>query len=114
MARLLLLLALAVVVTCAPVGFTTFFQGASCPPGWQELPTAQGRLIVATSDPSQGGITVNKALSDLQDPEHVHTYTNTLNMTSKNIAAISCCNGQGACAGNYEIGGTTSNATVYV
>jgi hypothetical protein len=78
-------------------------QGMACPPGWEELPTAQGRLLVAVTDGTTVGITVSSAMADQVEPAHSHNFDTTLHLPVKNIAAISCCNGQGACQGMANI-----------
>jgi hypothetical protein len=46
-----------------------------------------------------------------EDRAHTHGFSSTLTLPVKNIAAIGCCNGQGACAGEYALDGFTDNGT---
>jgi len=93
------------IISAIPEGFITFFESDSCPDGWIPVETAQGRLIVSVSDPEQAGITVGVPLSDQEDRVHTHTYETALKLPEKDVAAIGCCNDQGACHDNYGISG---------
>jgi len=93
-----------------PVGFTTFFSSATCPNGWYQLGTASGRLIVSVANSTVAGITVNTPLSDQEDRVHLHAYTTSVTLNSKNIAADDCCNGLGACSGTYVLNAATLSA----
>ena len=98
------------VVVALPAGFSTFFtQG--CPPGWEESPNAQGRLIVSVTNASTAGLTVGTALGDQEDRTHTHTFAGELTLESKNVAAIGCCNKDGAVNGNDNFTGITNNGT---
>lgn len=94
-------------VAAVPQGFSAFFDAASCPDGWGELNVAQGRLIVSVSDPSLVGVTVNQPLADQEDRSHQHTFNAIVNVPQKDIAAIGCCNNQGAAHGDYPINNST-------
>jgi len=94
-----------------PEGFITFFDSDECPEGWFELDTAQGRLIVSVSDAEQAGVTVNSPLSDQEDRVHTHTYETEVTLDEKQIAAIGCCNNQGAGHGSYPISGKLNTST---
>jgi len=98
-------------ILAIPTGFITFFQGDECPDGWFELDTAQGRLIISVSDPEQAGITVNSPLADQEDRIHTHTYETQFTLNEKQIAAIGCCNDQGAAHGSYPISGKLNTST---
>eukprot|EP00211_Chloroparvula_japonica_P005629 CAMPEP_0119137128 /NCGR_PEP_ID=MMETSP1310-20130426/22968_1 /TAXON_ID=464262 /ORGANISM="Genus nov. species nov., Strain RCC2339" /LENGTH=369 /DNA_ID=CAMNT_0007128187 /DNA_START=81 /DNA_END=1190 /DNA_ORIENTATION=+ len=91
-----------------PQGMTTFFSSAECPTGWSELPYAQGRLIVSTTDGTAQNITVGTPLSNLEDREHSHSIATTINLETKSISAIGCCNPTGACHGDYDVTGLTT------
>jgi len=107
----LLLLLLTASSLATPAGFSTFFFSQHCPDGWYPLVTAQGRLIVSVADASHAGITVNFPLNDQEDRIHRHSYSTSLNLRSKSVAAINCCNNQGACNGDYHIDSTTDPGT---
>jgi len=101
-------------LTCAaaiPAGFTTFFFSQSCPSGWYPLVTAEGRLIVSVSSAGNAGVTVNQPLQDQEDRVHSHTFETYLDLPSKSVAAIDCCNNQGACNDQYPVGGTLDKTT---
>jgi len=92
-----------VVCSAIPAGFTTYFDDEGCPDGWYELGTAEGRLIVSTDNGVDSGITVNKPLSDAEDRTHTHDYSTTVNFPSHAVAAIDCCNNQGAANKAYPV-----------
>lgn len=94
-----------------PVGFSTFFNTATCPDGWRQLGDTQGRLIVSTATASQSGITVNQPLANLQDVTHQHDYSAVVSVPHQGIGAVSCCDHQGAQHGNYPVVGTSQAAT---
>lgn len=93
-----------------PDGFSTFFQSATCPDGWEEAVDCKGRLLVSVTNPTDGGITVGDALADQEDRLHSHAYSATLDLPYKEISADDCCNSQGACAGTYTPAGNSSLA----
>jgi len=94
-----------------PAGFTTFFDAKSCPPGWSELSSAKGRLLVSVTDSTQAGITVNPPLVDQEDRKHTHKYLTSVQVPSKAVAAIDCCNNQAACNGIYGLPGESNEGT---
>lgn len=94
-------------VYAIPHGFTAFFDSDACPSGWGELNVAQGRLIVSTTVPSNAGITVNQPLSDQEDRQHNHAFSAVVNVPEKEVAAIGCCNNQGAHHGDYSVNNNT-------
>ena len=107
----LLLLLVIQIQTQIPSGFTTFFDTANCPSGWNELSVAKGRLIVSTTSSSDVGITVNNPLEDREDRVHQHYFETDISLTVKSISADGCCNSQGACAGDYKVLGNTTSST---
>eukprot|EP00300_Choanocystis_sp_HF-7_P039863 c6210_g1_i1.p1 GENE.c6210_g1_i1~~c6210_g1_i1.p1 ORF type:complete len:389 (-),score=55.81 c6210_g1_i1:31-1197(-) len=90
-------------VTCLPLGFSTFFEGTQCPPGWKALPVARGRLIVSVTDSSIAGVTVNPPLGDREDRTHSHPFTTSIHIPEKDVAAIDCCNNDGGHQGDYPV-----------
>jgi len=111
MSRFCVLALLVGVALAIPEGFITFFDSDQCPDGWIPVETAQGRLIVSVSDPEQAGITVGVPLGDQEDRIHVHTYETAVKLSEKDIAAIGCCNDQGASHGTYPISGKVNSST---
>lgn len=105
------LLLLANLATAIPIGFATFFDRATCPPGWRALNDAQGRLIVSVKDPSQAGVTVNSPLSDQENREHTHTFASTIDVPVKEVSAIDCCNHQAAKTASVPVSGSTHNGS---
>lgn len=99
------------VTTALPAGFATFFDRTSCPEGWRALNVAQGRLIVSVKDATLAGITVNAPLADREDRVHSHSYSSSVTVPEKQIAAASCCNNQAAHHGVVPISSESQNAT---
>lgn len=95
----------------APKGLLLFFTTPTCPDGWTELEDAKGRLIVAVSDATLGGVTVNAPLADREDRTHSHPFATIVDVPSKNLAAINCCDDQGAQSGQYLLENITQDAT---
>ncbi|MBR9690389.1 hypothetical protein GOV08_01765, partial [Candidatus Woesearchaeota archaeon] len=56
-----------------PAGTIIFFNGTSCPTGFNELTTARGRAIVGLPSSGTLGGTVDTAYSNLEDRTHNHT-----------------------------------------
>jgi len=106
-----LVILLSTMVEAVPTGFTTFFSGPSCPKGWSELEIARGRLVLSVADGSEAGVTVNQPLGPQEDRVHEHVYSTSIDIPSKSVAAIDCCNDQGAGNGNFPINGDVSNST---
>lgn len=94
-----------------PHGFSAFFDSSACPSGWGELNVAEGRIIVSVTDPTKAGITVNTPLGDQEDRSHAHGFSAVVNVPQKDIAAIGCCNNQGAHHGEYSINNNTASTT---
>lgn len=95
------------VVTALPAGMATWFASETCPPGWFADPVARGRLIVSTDDATLGGVTVGEPLAPEEDRSHTHNYTATVSLQEKHVAAIGCCNDQGASHGDYPVSSET-------
>ena len=58
----------------APVGAVMFFNGNSCPDGWEELTEAHGRVLVGMN--GSGGTLLHEqgaALDDMESPSHSHS-----------------------------------------
>jgi len=106
-----LLSALFIGGSATPAGFSAFFEGAACPQGWEIIPTAQGRLVLSVSDAADAGVTVQTPLKDQEDRTHTHPYSTVFNLPSKSVAAIDCCNDQGACNGQYPINSQFNTST---
>ncbi|CUE64777.1 Hypothetical protein, putative [Bodo saltans] len=110
--RLAIVAALLAATTVAiPHGFSAFFDADACPSGWGELNAAQGRLIVSVTSPSVTGVTVNQPLLDQEDRSHAHGFSAVVSVPQKDIAAIGCCNNEGAHHGQYSINNNTASST---
>jgi hypothetical protein len=60
-----------------PPGTVVFYDGETCPTGWEELEAARGRYIVGLSEGGTLGGTAGTALIDLEDRptgRHDHSY----------------------------------------
>jgi len=78
------------------------------------MPSVAGRLIVTVTDPSEAGLQVGQPLADQEDRVHLHSYSTKVTIPDKQIAAIGCCNDQGACHGDYPaVGNFESSASGY-
>lgn len=111
---LLLLVCQLSTILALPAGTMTFFESPSCPAGWSLVQTTQGRLIVSVTNFELAGVTVNTPLGDQEDRTHTHTYTTTANFPEHEVAAIGCCNNQGAGHGEYDVqGAMTAEASSY-
>jgi hypothetical protein len=89
----------------------TFFNAAACPPGWNPVSVASGRLLLASTDPAKVGVNVNPPLGNLEDRTHKHGYSGTVALNYKSISAgDSCCNPSAAHARDNPFSGTTGNA----
>lgn len=86
-----------------PRGLVTWYDSEDCSNGWSELPSALGRLVVSVVDAEAVGVTVNQALGDREDRTHIHSYSTQATFPQKDVAAIGCCNNQGAQHGAYNI-----------
>jgi hypothetical protein len=95
----------------APARMVTFFNAAACPPGWNPVSIASGRLLLASTDPAKVGVNVNPPLGNLEDRTHKHGYSGTVALNYKSISAgDSCCNPSAAHARDNPFSGTTNNA----
>jgi hypothetical protein len=95
----------------APSGTVAFFPGGACPAGWVPSPLAEGRLVVGVVDSATVGLKVGAPLADREDRTHQHTYTGTVDLPDKAIAAADGSNQQGAAAQTYTVMGTTTAQT---
>jgi len=88
-----------------PNGMVAFFMtsGAGCPPGWAVATAAQGRLLLGVTDGDSVGASVGTPLAAQTAPLHVHSYQTAVTLDEKKIAAIHCCNNQGAKNGDYTV-----------
>jgi hypothetical protein len=89
----------------SPSGMVAFFMssGAGCPTGWTVATSAQGRLLVGVADTSAVGVVVDNPMLNQTDPQHDHGYYPSVTLPVKKIAAIHCCNKQGAQSGPYTL-----------
>ena len=92
-------------------GFSTFFS-VPCPTGWAEIPSARGRVIVSVADASTAGLTVGVPLAPEEDRQHNHSFSGTLTLPSKHIAAVSGGNDRVGAESNvaFPFSGTTASA----
>lgn len=103
---LLTVAALALVnVHAVPQGFVTFFSTDRCPAGWTEVPQLKGRLIVSVTNPAVAGVAVNTPLKDQEERTHTHSWNTFVDLPQKQVAAIGCCNNQGAAHDKYPVSG---------
>ena len=94
-----------------PQGFTTFFLGDACPPNWVLLNETQGRLILSTDDGSNAGISLNPPLADQEDRQHAHGWSSLIDLPSKSVSAIGCCDDESCQSGTYPVSGDTTSST---
>ena len=94
-----------------PSGFATFFMSDGCPEDWQPVTDAQGRLIVSVASGASAGVMINTPLSDQEDRVHDHSWASTINLPTRSVSAIGCCDDESARSGSYVVSGTTTSAT---
>ena len=94
-----------------PRGFSAFFDADACPSGWGQLNVVDGRIIVSTSTLENVGITVNTPLGDQEDRTHQHSFETSVHVPHRDVAAIGCCNNQGAAHGDYAVNNNTVTST---
>jgi hypothetical protein len=92
-----------------PSGTIAFFTGGQCPPGWQVVAALQGRAVVGAPDAAGVGVKLGAPLGDREDRKHQHTYTGTVTLTDKSLAAADGSNDNGAAAQAYTVSGTTAD-----
>ena len=89
-----------------------FFDAASgCPDGWMAATEASGRFLVATNDTNAIGQRVGTPLGDQEDRTHVHSFSATAMLDTRNLAAADGDNDQAAQPGGVAADGTTAPAT---
>lgn len=71
----------------------------------------KGRLIVSVTDGNASGLILGDPLGDQEDRGHLHSFEGTLPLSERHIAAIDCCNDQGAANGDDPFSGFSSNTT---
>jgi hypothetical protein len=99
------------VAESAPRGMIAFFTGGACPPGWVPAEEVEGRLVIPVTAPSDVAVTVGSALADREDRTHVHAFTATAKLSSKDVVAFDGSNDDGAAAQTYPVAGATSAQT---
>jgi hypothetical protein len=91
-----------------PSALVAFFTSATCPSGWSDASSAQGRLIVGAVNAPGVGITVGKPLSDKEDRTHTHAVSASVTPPGKSVAGANGPNGQAADNGVSEGSGSSS------
>ena len=89
----LLLCSLHLSSSVIPAGFSTFFRGSSCPPGWIETPDSNGRIVVSVSQGSLSGLTVGTPLGNMEDRTHSHTISSSIYLDLKSVSGA-CVRGR--------------------
>jgi hypothetical protein len=107
MKKLFVLLCCVYMVYAIPHGFSAFFDADACPSGWGQLNVVTGRLVVSTASQDNVGITVNTPLADQEDRTHTHSFSTSIHVPHRDVAAIGCCNNQGAAHGQYPVNNNT-------
>jgi hypothetical protein len=90
-------------------GTVAFFgsETAECPDGWIQADYAMGRLVVGVIDEPAVGKVIGKPLGDQEDRTHTHTFSASVDLPYKAVAAADGANNQGAKAQAYEVMGST-------
>jgi hypothetical protein len=91
-------------------GTIAFFSGGACPAGWTTATDLQGRLVVAVADGAKAGTMVGMPLADQEDRQHQHTYSGSVQLDPKNVAAADGPNNNGAASQAYTVTGSTGKA----
>ncbi len=114
-AFLLMSLLTAPAMAGVPQGFVTYFTGpgqTTCPNGWHEAQYAQGRMVLAVTDPKQSGIQVGTKMQDGQPPEHTHPYGATAIVADTGSISMDGSNKGVGGSGNYSTTGTTAAGSI--
>ena len=85
-----------------PKNLASFFNEAICPPGWEEVEAAQGRMILSTQIKALIGKTAGEPLTDQEDRQHRHHFMLTTTLPSTGLSAQACCQWDGGEAGFYR------------
>jgi hypothetical protein len=97
-----------------PSRILAFHYAEACPSAWTKHVPAEGRLLVATTQSSEVGVSVGNPLLTVDIPGHLHDYA--FNATIPNHSGItglsSCCNETPAAAGQVELSGGTDATSI--
>lgn len=94
-----------------PAGVTVFVESNVCPVGWASSTLTEGRFLVGLPDGASPAAFGGDPLRSLENREHTHTYSGSLNTDSAGIALTTgcCAKGYGK-DGTYSYSGTTRRA----
>ena len=96
----------------APSGMVAYFaSGSACPTGWVIADEVAGRMVVGVSDVNNIGLRVGTPLADQEDRAHMHSFTATTSIPSKNLAAADGSNNSAAQSGGVTSDGMAGAAT---
>jgi hypothetical protein len=70
-----------------PAGAITFFNRETCPPGFDNVPEADGRFLVGTPLGGNPGVVVGSALSSGASVVHAHALGASIDVAQKSLAA---------------------------
>lgn len=94
-----------------PTGAVSFFDRASCPPGWAPFDAANGRTIVPTIGSNPPGTVNGKPLSSGEDRTHVHKWSTAVAVSKFDMAGFDGDNDGVGGGGNIAVSGTTEPAS---
>lgn len=98
-----------------PQGFVGYFTGpgqTTCPNGWHEAQYAQGRLVLAVTDPKQSGVQVGTPMQDARPPEHTHPYSATAKVGDTGSISMGGSDKGVGGSGSYSTSGTTAGGSI--
>lgn len=96
-----------------PPGLLMYFGVSTCPQGWSEALTHEGRFLVSLPPGGSAGASFGgESLGDLEDRTHTHAFSGNVSTSSQQIAGASgCCADGYAKNGTYGYSGTTDSGS---
>lgn len=97
-----------------PRGLLIFFNGTSCPEGWEQPIATQGRMVVGLPEGAAPGLSFGgTSLKPGEERPHGHAVNGTLTTEAQGIALASGCCAEGyAKNGSYPVTGTAVESGV--
>ncbi len=94
-----------------PSGLVTFFLDSTSPPAGWAASTAAGRMLLATREANNVGVTGGEPITDQASPTHDHLFNTTTAVNEKPTDDVECKDNQGFGTGNDKVPLPSSGAT---